>query len=184
MEVAIGVAAVTSPVLNRVERLYVFQGDLIDVVKSAPAEKYLVGLNVDLIEERVSDPAILGASHRTEISPGDIVACDQHCSIRRHCVLVHVNPRHKRGAVNTAQRLVVVVCHGNIVDALIGLIQNLNNTVSPTKGLWYSKAVEVCQDRLPIQLLYSETLQVTARALPDKLILVRHNKHAVLMRVP
>jgi hypothetical protein len=31
VEVAIGIAAVASPVFNRVERLHVFQGDLINV---------------------------------------------------------------------------------------------------------------------------------------------------------
>ena len=132
-----------SPVFDRVEGLYVIQGDLVNMVQGTPAEKYLVGLDFDLIEERVSNPAILGASHRTEISLGNIVAGDQHFPIKCHCVLVHVNPRYKRGAVNATQGFVVVVCHRDTVDTLIGLVQDLKNTVFLAKGLWDSKVVEV-----------------------------------------
>lgn len=73
MEVSVGCAIVLPPVLDGIELLHSLEGDLVDVVEGTPAVEDLVGLDVNLVEERIGNPAVPGATDGAEIRTGDVV---------------------------------------------------------------------------------------------------------------
>lgn len=97
---------------------------------------------------------------------------------------MHVEPRVEAGAVDGAQRLVVVIGDGHIVDAFVVLVQDLDKAVAPAKGFRNTQSVPERQHGFAVERLHAEVVEVAAGALPDELVVIGHDKHAVLVSGP
>jgi hypothetical protein len=97
---------------------------------------------------------------------------------------VHVQPGVEAGAVDGTERLVDVIGDGHIVDAFVVLVQDLDEAVAPAKGFRNTQSVPEGQHGLAVEGLHAEVVQVAAGALPNELVVIGHDKNAVLVSGP
>ena len=67
--------------------------NLVDVVMRTPAEEDLVGLDVNLVDQTVLNPAILGSAHGAQVGLGDINCRDEDCAVVGELAFVDIDAR-------------------------------------------------------------------------------------------
>lgn len=89
MGIFVCIRATGSSVLDRV--FDKVEGKFLLMLDGTPAEEDLVCLDIDLVDNTVLHPAILGPTDRRQISLGNIDGCDEHGPIFRDSTLMDVD---------------------------------------------------------------------------------------------
>lgn len=89
MRIFVRIRATPSSVLDRV--FDKVEGKLLLVLDCTPTEENLVCHDIDLVDNTVLHPTILGPTDRRQISLGNIDGHDEHCPIFRDSTLVDID---------------------------------------------------------------------------------------------
>lgn len=98
------------------------------MIEGTPAEEDLVGLDIDLIEQAVLDPAVFRTSHGAHIRAGGIDNCDEDGSLVCELALVNIDVRIHRTI--TCEEVPLLLRKSNLVNLVVGAIPNTDGSKS------------------------------------------------------
>lgn len=137
---------------------------------STPAEDNLVGLDIDLVDEAVLNPPVLGTTHRGQVTLGDVDCSDQNGAICGKLTLVDIDARFKRRWVQNRHKVLFLAIQGDTVDLVVRAVQDAD---MPEPEATFLNALPNSNYRLAIQYLRLKSGVISGHALPHELAIIR-----------